>query len=93
MADCHGAGWRIVGGVRGMLSFGYQADSRQVLERDLRATHLTADVSVVKDNPWGCRYEMIAPLATPSGRWLVRESVWQMDAGTEAPRFITMYPR
>jgi hypothetical protein len=76
-----------------LLSCGYQANAWHVLEADLRALHLTAEVSMVKENAYGQRYEIRAPLVTPSGRVVVFESVWQIDIGTDVPRFITMYPR
>lgn len=72
---------------------GYSPDAWQVLEADLRAWHLTAEVAQIKDNPYGRRYEIRAPLLTPSGRRVVFESVWQVDNGTDVPRLITMYPR
>ncbi|HSZ57198.1 MAG TPA: hypothetical protein VK797_16135 [Tepidisphaeraceae bacterium] len=76
-----------------LLICGYEASQWQVLEADLRTQHLTMDCTAIKDNPYGRRYEIRAPLATPSGRRVVFESVWQIDNGTDVPRLITMYPR
>lgn len=72
---------------------GYRADAWQVLEADLRAQHLTADTAVTKENPHGRRFEISAPLATPSGRRILLQSIWQIDKGTDLPRLITLYPR
>ena len=33
------------------------------------------------------------PIRTPSGRIVRFCSIWQIDTGTQVPRFITMYPR
>ena len=76
-----------------LLRLGYRADAWQILESDLRAHHLTVAATAAKDNAYGRRYEIRAPLATPSGRPIVFESIWQIDHGTDVPRFITMYPR
>ena len=78
---------------RQLHGFGYRTDAWQVLEADLRAQHLTAPVTTVTVNRYGRRYEIRAALMTPSGRSVVFESIWQIDNGTDVPRFITMYPR
>lgn len=78
---------------RMLLSCGYRADNWQVLEADLRSQHLTVEVTATRDTAYGRRFEVRAPLATPSGRRVVFESIWQIDTGTKVPRFITMYPR
>ena len=74
-------------------SCGYRTDAWHVLEADLRTQHLTADVAVVKTNVYGRRYEIRAPLVTPSGQRVVFQTVWQIDNGTDVPRLLTMYPR
>lgn len=76
-----------------LLACGYRADAWQVLEHDLRTQHLTVDFAVTKDNLYGQRFEISAALATPSGRRIVFQSVWQIDKGTDQPRLITLYPR
>jgi len=76
-----------------LLACGYRADAWHALETDLRTQHLTVDFSVTKDNSYGRRFEVNAPLATPSGRRIVFQSVWQIDKGTDLPRLITLYPR
>lgn len=76
-----------------LLSLGYRPDAWRVLELDLRNQHLSAHVTATKQNPYGLRYEVRAPLQTPRGRIVVFESVWQIDIGTDVPRLITMYPR
>jgi len=76
-----------------LLSCGYRADAWRTLESDLRVQHLTADVAESNENIYGRRFEICAPLATPSGRRIVFRSIWQIDNGTDIPRLITLYPR
>jgi hypothetical protein len=76
-----------------LLSVGYRADNPQSLESDLRAQHLSLDVTRTHGNAYGVVYEIEAPIKTPNGRSVRFCSVWQVDTGTEVPRFITMYPR
>lgn len=54
---------------------------------------MTADFAVARENPYGKRFDIRATLATPSGRRILFQSVWQIDKGTDVPRLITLYPR
>ena len=76
-----------------LLSVGYRADVFQQLESDLRSQHLSLDVTRTSKNAYGVVYEIDGPVETPSGRVVRFCSVWQIDTGTDVPRFITMYPR
>lgn len=76
-----------------LLSLGYRADDPQSLEADLRAQHLTLEVVRTRHNEFGIVYEIEAPIRTPSGRSVRFRSIWQIDSGTDLPRFINMYPR
>ena len=76
-----------------LLSLGYRTDAPQVLESDLRAQHLPHDATRTSQNPYGVAYEIEVPIRTPSGRIVRFCSIWQIDTGSEVPRFITMYPR
>jgi hypothetical protein len=76
-----------------LLSVGYRSDDPQSLESDLRAQHLQLDVTRTHENAYGVVYEIEGPIKTPSGRSVRFCSVWQVDTGTDVPRFITMYPR
>ncbi|HEY4234316.1 MAG TPA: hypothetical protein VGM76_12870 [Lacipirellulaceae bacterium] len=75
-----------------LVSLGYSAASWQQLEHDIRAAHLPENVVATINTLWGKRYEIVAPIAGPSGDSLMFRSVWQIDLGTDAPRLITMYP-
>jgi len=55
--------------------------------------HLPLQVTRTSQNAYGVVYEIDGPIRTPSGRSTRFCSVWQVDTGTDVPRFITMYPR
>jgi len=76
-----------------LLSVGYRSDNPQSLESDLRVQHLSLDVTRTHQSAYGVVYEIEAPIKTPGGRSVRFCSVWQVDTGTDVPRFITMYPR
>jgi hypothetical protein len=76
-----------------LFSVGYRSDAPQSLGLDLRTQHLTLDVARRSLNPYGVVYEIEAPIETPSGKTVRFCSIWQVDTGTDVPRFITMYPR
>ena len=75
-----------------LISLGYHRESWHVLDKDLRAQHLAADVAVTLETEYGVRYEIVAPLTTPSSQSVSFRSIWQIDTGTDHPRLITMYP-
>ena len=77
---------------RVLLDFGYDATLWQQLETDIRRFHLDADVEVVRQTSHGTRYDIRAPLHTPSGRILTVRTIWQIDEGTDFPRLITLFP-
>jgi len=76
-----------------LLSLGYQMDAPEALESDLRIQHLPLDPTRTSENPFGVAYEIEGPISTPSGRIVRFVSIWQIDTGSDVPRFITMYPR
>ena len=76
-----------------LLSVGYRSGDPHALESDLRVQHLALDVARTHTNAYGVVYEIDGPIKTPGGRSVRFCSVWQVDTGADAPRFITMYPR
>lgn len=76
-----------------LLGFGYRSDNPQSLESDLRVQHLSLEVTRTHESAFGVVYEIEGPIKTPSGRTVRFYSVWQVNTGTDMPRFITMYPR
>jgi hypothetical protein len=75
-----------------LLSMGYRPDEWERLEQDLRDQHLIHHVRSSSQSGYGRRYDIIAPLFGPNGKSIPFCSVWQVDTGTDVPRFITMYP-
>jgi hypothetical protein len=76
-----------------LLSLGYRTDPPQDLESDLRTQHLSLDPTRTSENAYGVAYEIEGPIRTPGGRIVRFVSIWQIDTGSDVPRFITMYPR
>ena len=76
-----------------LLSVGYRSDAPQTLESDLRTQHLSLNATGISQNAYGVVYEIDGPIKTPSDKIVRFCSIWQIDTGTEVPRFITMYPR
>jgi hypothetical protein len=75
-----------------LLSFGYSPDNWQMLAHDLRRQHLTAEITAVRETAYGTRYEIREQIITPTGRSLRLCTIWQIDLGTDYPRFITLFP-
>ena|SRR5437762_2230584 len=76
-----------------LLGLGYETATPQVLESDLRTQHLSLDVARTSQSPYGVVFEIDGPIKTPRGKIVRFCSIWQIDAGSDVPRFITMYPR
>lgn len=76
-----------------LIALGYQPALPERLVADLRAQHLSLDAVRVDRNAYGVSYRLEGDIVTPSGRSSRFCSIWQIDTGTDAPRFITMYPR
>lgn len=75
-----------------LISLGYRPEDWAQLERDLRLQHLTREVTAVSRAEYGVRFEIVAPLLTPTGARVDFRSVWQIDQGSDVARLITLYP-
>lgn len=75
-----------------LIKCGYSLDNWQQLELDIRRFHLNSDVTVSKSTMYGVRYEILTNLITPNNEVLFVKTVWQIDIGTDIPRFITLVP-
>lgn len=53
------------------------------------ATHAATEIAT----PFGMKYHVDGVLISPTGRSVHVRTVWQIDAGTNAPRFVTLRPR
>ena len=73
-------------------SFGFRADSWQILAEALREHGRTHEIVRAYETGFGTRSIVEGELNTPDGRRPRVRSVWQFDEGTIAPRLITAYP-
>jgi hypothetical protein len=71
---------------------GYSSEKWRQLEADLRSQHLSRDVTLETQIPYGQKYLIHATLVGPSGRSADVVSVWVVRTGEEWPRFVTAYP-
>jgi hypothetical protein len=72
---------------------GEQSEHPRRLESDLRTQHLSLDVTRTSENAYGVVDEVEGPIRTPGGKNVRLCSIWQVDTGTDMPRFTTIYPR
>ncbi|MBS4028867.1 MAG: hypothetical protein KGZ58_09530 [Ignavibacteriales bacterium] len=75
-----------------LMEYGYSISLWNDVASDIREYHLSEDVAQRQETEYGLRYEIVAPLKTPSGRKLLVRTIWQIDIGTDVPRFITLIP-
>ena len=74
------------------IAFGFSLDKSEIL-RDALLTHArTHEVARILTTLHGIKYIIEGTLQTPDGRSPRVRSVWIVNAGKEAPRFVTAYP-
>jgi hypothetical protein len=73
-------------------ALGYRPENWSVLAADLRDQHLILDAIERRPNLFGVPFEIVGILIGPTGSAIIR-SIWQIDYGSEVPRFITAYPQ
>lgn len=71
-----------------VLRLGYRSDAAHVLESDLRAQHLSLDVTRAHKNAYAVVYEIVGPSRALNCSCVQLCSVWQVDTGTDVPRFV-----
>jgi hypothetical protein len=71
---------------------GFQVSTWEVLAQALQQHARDNVVTVSEDTPFGIRYVIEGPLVAPNGRQLQVRTVWFIDEGSQAPRFVTAYP-
>jgi hypothetical protein len=74
------------------LRFGFSTNVWQGLAEALRQHAIDHEISGVEDSPFGTRYVIEGMIHSPDGRNPMIRSVWFIEAGEEAPRFVTAYP-
>lgn len=73
------------------LRFGFTILAPEVLEAALREHARAHPVERVVDTPFGRKFIIAGRLETPDGRSPNILAIWQVDRGTDAPRFVTAY--
>ena len=74
------------------LRFGFSANVWQGLAEASRPHAIDHEINAVEDSPFGTRYVIEGVILSPDGRNPTIRSVWFIEAGEEAPRFVTAYP-
>lgn len=71
---------------------GYSKQNWQKLKSDiLTAVGLTESFEQIP-NEWGSRFKVRSEWNGPSGKLVRVISIWQQDEGSDAIRFVTLYP-
>jgi hypothetical protein len=73
-------------------AFGFTLDQPEALRQALLAHAQTHEVASVSRSSHGMKYIIEGELHTPDGRFPQVRSVWIIDTGKTAPRFVTAYP-
>ena len=74
------------------LRFGFSAARWEELAEALRRHAASHAVARVLETAYGPRYHVDGEMETPDGRSPLVRTVWQIDLGSDHPRFITAYP-
>lgn len=72
--------------------FGFRPEQWQGLSEALRVHGANHEVVKIYEDRYGIKYVIDGSLETPDGRSPNVRTVWQIDRGTDHPRFITAYP-
>ncbi|MGE0742561.1 MAG: DUF6883 domain-containing protein [Hyphomonadaceae bacterium] len=73
-------------------AIGFDLTLPEALEAALLA-HAAAHDATEIATPFGVKYHVDGVLISPAGRSAYVRTVWQIDAGSVAPRFVTLRPR
>lgn len=73
-------------------AFGFVSTRWTELAAALRLHAAAHDVTAVDRSAFGIRYVLEGPLMTPDGRNPLARSVWFIEAGSDRPQFVTLYP-
>jgi len=74
-------------------ALGFTASEWQAFATALQRDAAEHDVTKVEDSPFGTRYTVEGLMRAPDGRTPTIRSVWFIERGETAPRFVTAYPR
>lgn len=73
-------------------AFGFQVSAWEALAQALQQHARDNIVTLTEETPFGTRYVIEGPLIAPNGRELQIRTVWFIEEGSRAPRFVTAYP-
>ena len=74
------------------MSFGFSVARWEELAAALRRHAAYHAVARVLETAYGPRYHIDGEIESPDGRSPLVRTVWQIDLGSQEPRFITAYP-
>ena len=74
-----------------LVAHGFDPFDPEAVRRALLDHALRNELGEVEQTTFGVKYRVDGPLRAPSGEVQVR-TVWQIDTGQTAPRFVTMVP-
>ncbi len=80
------------GKARFFSAFGFQVSAWEALAQALQQHARDNIVTLTEETPFGTRYVIEGPLIAPNGRELQIRTVWFIEEGSRAPRFVTAYP-
>lgn len=72
--------------------FGYERANAHILLADLLRIARTYPVSEINTTRHGEKYLIDGAIQTPIGRLIRLRTVWIVESGLPAPRFVTAYP-
>jgi hypothetical protein len=73
-------------------SFGFSTEDWQSLQRVLLQHAADHEVTKMERSPFGVRYVIEGIITAQDGRTPMIRSVWFVENGEDAPRFVTAYP-
>jgi hypothetical protein len=74
------------------MQFGFTIESWEVLAQALLSHAAAYEIASMSEKPDVTNYAIEGALDTPDKRQPLVRSVWTLERGSEAPRFVTAYP-
>jgi hypothetical protein len=74
------------------MRFGFTIDAWELLAQALLAHAATHDVASTAEKSGVTNYAVEGALNTPDKRQPLVRTIWTLEEGSEAPRFVTAYP-
>ncbi len=74
------------------MRFGFTIEAWETLAQALLAHAATYEVASISEKSEVTNYAIEGPLKTPDKRDPLIRTVWALEKGSNAPRFVTAYP-